>query len=184
VRENLTVRIRPRLDSDLDTCASLTREVHALNGYPRFLPRDLHSFLTSAGEYGAWVTDLDGEITGHVALHRIALHPPSVPSAVEVASKALGRPTDRLAVVARLLVSPGSRGQGAGRLLLEMATAHAHGRGLWPVLDVDKGLAPAIALYERCGWVRAGSVTIRFENGQSLDEYVYLGPHSPSGDSR
>jgi len=37
-------------------------------------------------------------------------------------------------------------------------------------------LHPAIRLYERCGWTRAGRVGVRFRNGITLEEYVYLGP--------
>lgn len=51
---------------------------------------------------------------------------------------------------------------------------------MWPVLDVDTDLAPAIALYESRGWVRAGMVTMRFKGGHSLNEFVYLGP-APAG---
>jgi Cytochrome C and Quinol oxidase polypeptide I len=40
-------------------------------------------------------------------------------------------------------------------------------------------LAGAIRLYESCGWVRAGAVTSTFRDGNSLDEYVYLGPPAP-----
>ncbi len=172
------VLIRPRRNSDIAVCASLVREVHALDRYPRFLPGDLSSFLDPPGAYGCWVAGHSGEVAGHsgeVAGH-VALLPRSVPSALEIASHALGRPADQLAVIARLFVSPRARGKGAGRLLLETATAEAVSRGLWPVLDVDTNLAPAIALYESSGWIRAGMVTVRLRDGHFLDEYVYLGP--------
>ena len=90
--------------------------------------------------------------------------------------RALDRPAEQLAVIARLFVSPQARGRGIGRRLLDTATADAVSRGLWPVLDVDTNLASAIALYESKGWVRAGMTTVRFPDGHSLDEYVYLGP--------
>ena len=167
--------IRPRRDSDLAACAGLVREVHALDRYPRFLPEDLSSFLGAPGVYSCWVAGHSGDVAGHVALL-----PRGVPSALEIASNALGRPADQLAVIARLFVCPRARGKGARRLLLETATAEALSRGLWPVLDVDTDLAPAIALYESSGWVRAGTVTVRFRDGNFLDEYVYLGP-APAG---
>lgn len=163
--------IRPRRHSDIAACAGLVCEVHALDRYPRFLPDDLTSFLAPPGAYGSWVADRSGNVAGH-----IALLPRSVPSALELASSALGKPADKLAVIARLFVSPQVRGQGAGRLLLDTATTEAISRGLWPVLDVDADLAPAIALYESRGWVRAGMITVRFKDGHTLDEYVYLGP--------
>ena len=163
--------IRPRRDGDVAACADLVREVHALDRYPRFLPGDLRSFLVPPAAYGSWVADQDGEVVGHIALLRHGVR-----SALRIASSALGRPADRLAMVARLFVSPRARGKGAGRLLLDTATAEAISRGLWPVLDVDADLAPAIALYESRGWVRAGMVTVRFSDGHSLNEYVYTGP--------
>ena len=163
--------IRPRRDDDLAACADLVREVHAADRYPRYLPADIGSFLAPPGPYGCWVADAHGEVLGHVALVSSGL-----PAAMEVAADALGRPQDRLAVVARLLVSPRARGQGAGRMLLAAATAEAASRGLWPVLDVDTDLASAIALYESRGWTRAGQVTVRWSDGRTLTEYVYLGP--------
>ncbi len=56
------------------------------------------------------------------------------------------------------------------------AAADAAARGLHPVLDVDTGLTAAIALYESAGWTRAGEITVRFRDGNTLNEYVYLGP--------
>ncbi|HEX3958915.1 MAG TPA: GNAT family N-acetyltransferase [Trebonia sp.] len=117
------------------------------------------------------VADLNGEVVGHVALL-----PHGLRHVLEIAGSALGRPEAQLAVVGRLFASPRVRGRGAGRMLLDTAAAEAASRGLGPVLDVDTDLAPAIALYESSGWVRAGMVTVRFSAEHSLDEYVYLGP--------
>lgn len=163
--------IRVREDDDLISCAGLVREVHAADGYPRYLPADLTSFLCPANPHGLWVAENDGQLAGHVALV-----PRSVPAAMELAAAALGRREDQLAVVARLFVSPRARGTGAGRLLLDAATAEAAARGLWPILDVDTELTAAIALYESRGWTRAGTVTITFKDGNTLREHVYLGP--------
>jgi GNAT superfamily N-acetyltransferase len=163
--------VRPRRDADNAACAEIVREVHARDGYPRILPGDLGPFLALPGAYGCWVAERDGEVLGHVAL---VAH--GVRAALEIAASALGGPADRLAVVARLFVSPHARGGGAGRLLLDTAAAEAAARGLWPVLDVDTDLAPAIALYESRGWTRAGTVTVRISEERFLDEYVYLGP--------
>jgi GNAT superfamily N-acetyltransferase len=165
------VLIRPRRADDLAACADLVREVHACDRYPRFLQPDIGSFLALSNPYGCWVADQDGEVAGHVALV-----PRTLPSAMELAAKALGRPADQLAVVARCFVSPHARGRGTGRLLLATATAEATARGLWPVLDVDTELAGAIALYESQGWTRAGEITVRWSDDRTLTEYVYLGP--------
>jgi len=163
--------IRPRQDGDIAACAELLREVHSLDGYPRYLPGDLESFLIQQDAYGSWVAELDGAIAGHVALV-----PRTSAIAMKVASDALGRPEDQLGVIARLFVSGRARRTGAGRRLLGTATAEAVARGLWPVLDVVTDAAAAIALYERSGWTRAGTATVRFRDGHTLDEYVYLGP--------
>jgi GNAT superfamily N-acetyltransferase len=165
--------IRPRRDGDLPACADLVREVHAADRYPRYLPADIAAFLAPPDLYGCWVADANGEVLGHVALV-----PRGLPAALQVAADALGQPPGQLAVVARLLVSPRARGQGAGRLLLAAATDEAASRGLRPVLDVDTDLAAAIALYESQGWTRAGQVTVRWSDGSTLTEYVYLGPET------
>ncbi len=170
-RDNTGVLIRPRRAADLASCADLVREVHAANRYPRFLPADIGAFLAPPDPYGCWVADLDGEVAGHVALV-----PQGLPQSVELAVAALGRPAGELAVVARLLVSPRARGQRAGRMLLDAATEEAAARGLHPVLDVDTDLVAAVALYESAGWTRAGEITVRFRDGSTLTEYVYLGP--------
>jgi GNAT superfamily N-acetyltransferase len=171
--EDMRVLLRPRVDSDITACANLVREVHAADRYPRFLPDDLGSFLIQPGSYGSWVADRSEEIVGHVALVPRAAQP-----VMEIACNALGLPASRLAVVARLFVSPRARGNGIGRLLLDAATAQADSLGLRPVLDVDTDLASAIALYEGRCWIRAGTVTLQFSNGRSLKEHIYLGPRA------
>lgn len=69
-----------------------------------------------------------------------------------------------------------ARRDGVGRRLLAHGSQQAVSRGLWPVLDVAADLTGAIRLYESCGWVGAGAVTVTFRDGNSLDELVYLGP--------
>ena len=69
-----------------------------------------------------------------------------------------------------------------GERLLETASREAVARGLWPVLDVATQLRGAIRLYERCGWSRAGEVTVDLRRGFTLDEFVYLGPLGPGED--
>jgi GNAT superfamily N-acetyltransferase len=146
--------------------------IHDLDGYPSRHPIDFREFLVSADAFAAWVAERDGQIVGHVALHR---H--SKPEVLAMASKALIRPVDRLGVVARLLVSPDVRREKIGRTLLDAASSEATSRGLWPILDVVTTFEAALKLYESCGWVRAGQVTFRFHDGGSVEEFVYLGPH-------
>jgi GNAT superfamily N-acetyltransferase len=168
--------VRNRIDADLDDCVRLARVVHELDRYPMFLPDDLRRFVTAPDALAAWVAEQDGEIIGHVALR-----PNGSGAVVAMASETLKLPVDRLGVVARLLVSPRHRRHGIGRSLLEIACQGAHARGLWPILDVVTHQQAAIALYENCGWARAGQVTSRYGDGVVLDEFVYLGPRPPAG---
>ena len=165
--------IRPRQDGDIPACVELLREVHELDGYPRYLPGDLEGFLIQPDAYGCWVAELDGAVAGHVALAKRTSEP-----AMKIASDALGRPEAELGVVARLFVAGRARRTGAGQRLLGTAATAATARGLWPVLDVTTDAAAAIALYERSGWTRVGTATIVFRSGRTLDEHVYLGPGS------
>jgi GNAT superfamily N-acetyltransferase len=92
-----------------------------------------------------------------------------------LAGKVLDKPAEALAVVARLFVAPGHRGKGTGARLLHTAAVAAAERGLAPILDVATHFNPAIALYEKHGWHRVGSVTVTFRDGD-LHEFVYVGP--------
>jgi GNAT superfamily N-acetyltransferase len=150
-----------------------------LDNYPMYLPDDdLEAFLVTPGALGAWVAVVPSGVAGHVALH-----PRSSRAVMAMAGERVGAPPERLAVVARFLVGPGSRGQGIGRLLLGAASEEAVARGLWPVLDVAKDLRSAIALYESCGWVRAGEVTVRLPDGRDLEEFVYVAPPTVMGEA-
>lgn len=87
-----------------------------------------------------------------------------------------GRSPDQLCVVARLLVSPGSRRMGIGGSLLAAAADAGLARGLRPILDVAAHFEAAIELYEKAGWMCAGRVTVPFLDAEPLDELVYIGP--------
>jgi len=170
-----TVPVRSRSEADVVPCARMARTVHAEDGYPAFLPTDFADFLADGGAVAAWVAERDNTIVGHVALH-----PRSSDAVMAMASTALGLPGDRLGVVARLLVSRDARRGGVGHSLLATAANEAVARGLAPILDVAVRYQPAIDLYESAGWLRAGRVTVHFDDGGTLDEYVYLGPAANS----
>jgi len=172
VRKTVALNVRPRSGADVDACVGIAEQVHDLDGYPAYLPGgDLRAFLVSDQALGAWVTEHEGDIVGHVALHRRSSGP-----VLELASTSLGLPVESLAVVARLLVAPEVRRKGIGRALLSVAADEARSRGLWPVLDVVRKSAAAIALYEECGWSRAGDVRVVLSDGSTFEEAVFLGP--------
>ena len=110
VWESRRVIVRPRTDDDMDACVRMATIIHDLDGYPSRHPIDFREFLVSADAFAAWVAERDGQVVGHVALHR---H--STPEVLAMASRALIRPVDRLGVVARLLVSPDVRRKKIGR---------------------------------------------------------------------
>jgi GNAT superfamily N-acetyltransferase len=165
------MEIRRRLHDDLDACVELAETVHHLDGYPRFLPASLGDFLTPRDALGAWVAVVKAGVVGHVALHRR-----TSPQAEALAREATGRTATQIAFIARLFVSPQFRRGGIGRGLLEVAAQEAMARGQLPVLDVVTDHYSAIALYERCGWVRIGEVTARLADGNVLEEFVYTAP--------
>ena len=170
VGEGLVVRARePR---DLDKLAEIAAEVQHYDGYHGRHLRDLRAFLVSDDGLGAWVAELDGQVVGHVALHRSSL-----PVVMGRAREALGAASDdELAVVARLIVDPGMRRVGAGRALLEHAAAAARNLDRHPILDVVTRYDAANALYRAAGWTNAGEVEMRFVDGTVLLSYVYLAP--------
>ena len=173
----MIIRNRARGDgAALEAMAFLT---HRLDGYPKYLPDDLRSFIVNDDALGAWVAEDAGELLGHVALHQR-----SAPEVMEVARTAAGLDDHRVAVVARLLVSPAARRRGAGRELLGRATAMAARLGRRPVLDVVDEHRGAIALYEDCGWTRVGQVEWALPDGRPLRELVYVGPERPGIDDR
>jgi GNAT superfamily N-acetyltransferase len=168
------MEVRRRQTSDVEELDCLADSVCGLDGYPLRGP-DLFS---SPETLAAWV-GVDAEaVAGHVALH-----PASAAAVMAVATQATGWATERLVVVARLLVAPTVRRRGVGRMLLDHAVAEAHRRNRWPVLDVAAQFVGAIALYESCGWTYAGPVTFRFRDGTTVreaDSLVYVGPRPPN----
>jgi GNAT superfamily N-acetyltransferase len=165
------VIIRDRTPGDAPALEAIAFETHRIDGYPKYLPTDLRSFIVEPEAIGAWVADLGGEVIGHVALH-----PRSVPEVMKVVLSATQLHGDRVAVLARLLVSPSARRLGIGRALLEHAAGAASRLGLRAVLDVVDQHRDAIALYERAGWTRVGQVDWKLPDGRPLREFVYVSP--------
>jgi ribosomal protein S18 acetylase RimI-like enzyme len=165
------VVIRPRRRSDSPALEAIARLTHEYDGYPKYLPDDLVSFIVDEDALAAWVAEVDGEVAGQVALH-----PRSVPEIMDLLFSATGLKDGDVAVIARLLVSPNTRGRGIGRALLDRATAEATTLGRRAVLDVVDQHRAAITLYERSGWVRVGRVDWSLPDGRPLREFVYVSP--------
>ena len=58
------MQLRHRMDTDLSECSRLAAAVHAVDGYPGFLPDDVRSFLTQPESIVAWVAEDDAGIVG------------------------------------------------------------------------------------------------------------------------
>ena len=162
---------RPRLDADVAACVAVMRRTFEQDGYPRYWRRHPARFLVGERETAAWVAERDGAVVGHVAVHGAAGDP-----TLGAAQRRTGLPAERLAVVARLLVSPNARRLGVGRALLQAATEHAHAHGQQPVLDVVQVDAGPVGLYEHAGWERLEPLTLPVEGHPSLLLWLYLGP--------
>jgi GNAT superfamily N-acetyltransferase len=166
------VALRTRLSSDLDACEQLARRVHARDGYPPYMPNDdFVSFLASPKAISAWVAIYRGELVGHIALTGNSSN-----EVMDLAAKSTGLRVERLAVIARLFVSPDTRRNGIGRLLLEQAVGEATTSGLVSILDVATTLEAAIKLYEDSGWRRLGRVAVHLPGGARIEEFVYVAP--------
>jgi ribosomal protein S18 acetylase RimI-like enzyme len=168
----VSVRIRPRIDDDLDACEALARATHAHDGYPAYVRNDdFRTFVARPGALAAWVAELEGAIAGHVALHRRTTEP-----AMHLISSRLGLSPEQVGVIARLIVAPNVRRRGLGIALLQAATDEARARNLEPILDVVTRHEAAIGLYDNAGWLRVGSVTLVLPDGSKLEEHVYRAP--------
>lgn len=173
-RGHAGVELRERTSGDHEELVGLIQLVHETDDYPARLPADLSAFIDDPGAAAAWVAVLDGRVVGHVALHH---H--TAPGVLELASATLDRPRDELVVVARLLVHPAHRRQRVGAALLARATDTAQRSGRVAVLDVAMCYPRAIALYERTGWRRLGTVTVDLGLGSPVAEHVYAHPREP-----
>ena len=172
--------IRTKVPADDDACVAIMRRTHAVDGYPIYWPDQPAKFLRAKGETDAWVAvdgdTPDGPVVGQVALHRAEGEP-----VLALAQEATGLPSDRLAVLARLLVHPDARGRGVGRALVRTAAARAEATRRRAVLDVLQSTTGPAALYASEGWTRLGPTTLdlgHLGHGDvpPLQLWVYLAP--------
>ena len=148
------VLIRPRLQSDMDACVSLLRQLHQHDNYPLIWPADPHAWLCGNRQVMAWVATRDEIICGHIAL----TVPRSGAAATRVWEKSLRAEQSSLLSITLLFVSPQARGCGTGGRLLDTALTAARAKGAAPVLEVITLNRQAIALYQAQGWQRIGSL--------------------------
>jgi GNAT superfamily N-acetyltransferase len=133
------VGVRFREQGDLEQCVELLAAVHDHSGYPVRWPEDPLSWLSPPNLAGAWVSEIDGRVVGHVVL---------------VAAGAGRQGRGDTAEISRLFVSPTARGQGVGTDLLNAGAQAARSQG-WSVwLKVIEGDGSAARFYERRGWRR------------------------------
>lgn len=163
-----SLAVRARVPADLDECVGVLAAVHARDGYPANWPEQPATWLTPEPFVDAWVAQLGGTIVGHVAL--------SEGSDDDLGPMLLKHRSDaRAGVVSRLFVSPDARGYGIGGRLIGRLEGEAGGQGLRPVLDVLGSDRPAIALYERLGWTRLGSVEQQW-GSRTVTIHCYAAP--------
>jgi GNAT superfamily N-acetyltransferase len=162
--------IRGRRAGDLDQCVRALRLVHEADGYPMVWPRDPVRWLSPAATAHAWVA-----LAATAADHR--------PGHAEAAGGVLGHvlllrtDTPRTYEIARLFVAPAGRGLGLGSALLETAGVRAAEAGYGLELEVVADeRSHAIALYERTGWRRTGTVTAEWTrpDGRCVQVHRYV----------
>lgn len=148
------VQIRPTIPADLDALADVLVEVHAADGYPVEGVDDPRAWVTLSDSIGQWTALLEGRPVGHVAL----LWPNPGDGGPGLLTEQQGVPLSRIAVLARLFVSPTARGRSAARRLMDAALGRARCKDLKVVLDVMAKDGRAIELYRSSGWQLLGEL--------------------------
>lgn len=161
------VEIRPTIPADLDALADALIQVHALDGYPVEGVDDPRAWVELPDSLGQWTALLGGAPVGHVAL----LEWSTDEHVAQMVGATAGTPHERVAVLARLFVSPDARGKGVASLLVDAAESRAAADGLHLALEVLEKDVAAVELYERRGWRKVKVVD--HENGQG-DRYPSL----------
>ncbi|MFE0675581.1 GNAT family N-acetyltransferase [Streptomyces sp. NPDC058867] len=168
-----SVIVRPFEDADLADAASALVEVHSTDEYPVEGVDHPEAWLRSADVIAAWVSEIDGNVVGHVAVMR-----PHGEDAVSMWMQQSSDTEDQIAVLARLFVVKAARKHAAGEQLMKAAMSYGRKHGLRLVLDVMTKDAAAIRLYERLGWREIGRAPHRYGSGQSIDAVCYVAPEA------
>jgi GNAT superfamily N-acetyltransferase len=187
------IRIRPRLPTDLPSCASLLARVYEKDRYPVQGVSNAIGFLSSPDALGSWVAvaeespesassnndNQDGNLSvlAHISLS--LPRPTSTDPAVVLWRSQNSQP---VAVLERLFVDPAARGQGLAEKLMRTVTDEAGKRGLRCVLFALVKDVGAMRLYERVGWKEFGREMYGYEDGEGawreMEAVCYVAPDS------
>jgi GNAT superfamily N-acetyltransferase len=132
--------------------------VHDADRYPLLWPSEPLRWLAGRDCFAAWVEEADGQLLGHLSLHRA-----DATRARNQWREAVAAPANRLAVVSRFFVAPHARGRGVGGRLLAHAEEHAAAHDLHLVLDVAEHNCDAIGFYARRGWQQVGRAELALD---------------------
>ena len=150
------VVVRPRRPDDVPALVRLLGEQQAATAYPlRWpLPFPTEQFVVRTGEQAAWVAEVAGAVTGHVAVSG----PEPGEELTEAVRGMLGH--ESFALVTVLFVGLEHAGRGLGGRLLDTATDWIRAQGRTPVLDVVPTHDRAVALYVSRGWREIGRLRL------------------------
>jgi GNAT superfamily N-acetyltransferase len=194
------IRIRPRLPSDLPSCASLLARVYEKDRYPVQGVSNAIGFLSSPDTtLGSWVAVTELEATSDSAppgaspnndnqdgnlsiLAHISLSLPPPTSTDPAVVLWRSQNSQPVAVLERLFVDPTARGQGLAEKLMRTVTEEAGERGLRCVLFALVKDVGAMRLYERVGWRMFGREMYGYEDGEGewreMEAVCYVAPDS------
>lgn len=134
-----------RLEPATAAAAETLAQVHALGFDPAWSARDIAALFDGPGVFGFLV--FDGERPAGMILCRVVVED---------------------AEVLTLAVDPAAGGRGVGRALVEASIMAAKAAGATAVfLEVAVDNAPALALYARAGFHRAGLRRAYYDRGAS-----------------
>jgi ribosomal protein S18 acetylase RimI-like enzyme len=163
--------IRPRTDADIPSCATLLRQVHALDGYPVEGVDDADGWMQPEGLMAAWVAGEAGDVLGHAAICE-----PHGDAAVSMLVARTGVAESEVAVLARLFVGPAARGRGLGKMLAQTAFDYASLKRRKAVFDVMEKDHAAISMYERMGCVLLGRTSYEVSTNHAVHVCCYAAP--------
>ena len=177
---NSGLTVRQAREGDLPALLELYGEVSAaMRNTPYDIDWDLswHPTPASLAEHIAagdmYVAELDCDGGTLRLAGAFALNTDQAPGYGQVAWRVDAAP-EQAGVIHLVAVSPAARGRGVAQTLLSSAAHVARERNYRCIrLDAYPNNAPAIALYEKCGYVNFGTYAIDYE-GCDNDTFVMM----------